>query len=103
MLWKHVERHHDPNKNLHQMMDSVLEACSRPVAEIAASACPLCDEWDKQVRIEAESKGQIIPEGNAVMMPLEQFKRHLAGHQEELALFATTSEHQEGLRRENGR
>ncbi|RMY74336.1 hypothetical protein D0863_03298 [Hortaea werneckii] len=62
---------------------------------IAASLCPLCDDWTVQLRGKAAKKGTLLPVDDEIMVSLPEFKRHLAGHQEELALFAVPRGFQE--------
>ncbi|RMY70269.1 hypothetical protein D0863_05892 [Hortaea werneckii] len=60
----------------------------RLIESIAASSCPLCDDWAVQLKGKATKKGNSLPPDDEVMVSLPEFKRHLAGHQKELALFA---------------
>ncbi|KAK4560770.1 hypothetical protein LTR86_005349 [Recurvomyces mirabilis] len=88
-LQEHLRRqHNETDRESVATTKAALDASSRPVSEIAASSCPLCDELDKVSREQASRIAAPIPEQNAVMLLLSRFKRHLGRHQEELALFA---------------
>jgi pentatricopeptide repeat protein len=59
----------------------------KPLAQIPASDCPCCSDWaDRLKEREIETSGS-SPTGTLAVTPVV-FKRHLAGHLEQLALFA---------------
>lgn len=68
---------------------SVVEFSRKPVDRIAATDCPFCDEWSQRLLERARSPipSQIVALSEVFVVP-DDFKRHLAGHLEELALFA---------------
>ncbi|GIZ44579.1 hypothetical protein CKM354_000777400 [Cercospora kikuchii] len=68
-----------------EALPAIIASSSRPVTEIPASACPLCDEWQQDLLARATKMGH--PTTN-VVAPLHDFRRHLGQHLEQLALFA---------------
>ncbi|KAK5164619.1 uncharacterized protein LTR77_009825 [Saxophila tyrrhenica] len=64
---------------------SISNASSRPVAEIICTACPCCDDWPEQLGIPSEQR-------DTTAVSLNMFRQHLGSHQEQLALFAITSD-----------
>ncbi|KAL0257672.1 hypothetical protein SLS55_006835 [Diplodia seriata] len=54
--------------------------------EVGAGECPFCDEWENALR----SVNEHIPEDQPVLVPRQQYRRHVAHHMENLALFAIT-------------
>ena len=84
---------HQVDSNVHQFsLESALEASSRPVTEIAASSCPLCDYWGDRVKLEVREEKVDISSIEEILVPVKQFQRHLGSHLEQLALFAITPE-----------
>ncbi|KAF2716732.1 hypothetical protein K431DRAFT_234700 [Polychaeton citri CBS 116435] len=92
-LETHLRNDHDSNFSRlpSKALSLIAQASSRPMDQLAASACPLCDDWDADLRKEAESKGEPIPQQHEVLQSVKRFAQHLGGHQEQLALFAITS------------
>ena len=86
----HMEERHRDRRNEPSFLPSMLAASSRPLAEIPASNCPFCDNWDAELRLEAAEKGSDIPANHAVLQQSSVFKRHVGEHLEQLALFAIT-------------
>lgn len=86
-LRKHAVLEHGHDEDGTEDLTKLI-ASSLPVEEVNASLCPLCDSWDQQLREESQRKGMLVPAENEVMVPIAHFKRHLAQHQEQLALFA---------------
>lgn len=86
-LRKHAVLEHGHNENGAEDLTK-LTASSFPMEDINASSCPLCDSWDQQLREESHRKGMLVPAENEIRVPVALFKRHLAQHQEQLALFA---------------
>lgn len=85
---KHLNRNHFTEEKTGSLIALTLESSSRPVTEVAASSCPFCNDWDQVLRQEAADTESKIPDDNEIMVPTEQFKRHLGRHMEQLALFA---------------
>jgi hypothetical protein len=68
------------------MIDSMVAASSRPIAAIRPSECPLCDGWHAQLRDRADQEG--VDAQQAIVVSLDEFREHLSGHLEQIALFA---------------
>ena len=64
----------------------VLAASSRPVTEILASACPLCDEWEHHLKKQPSCPE--APSGIELTVPARVFEQHLSHHLVQLALFS---------------
>jgi hypothetical protein len=68
----------------------LIDASSHPVSE-ATPDCPFCD-FENDVRSDVMAKGQDLLPGAPIVIPLSDYHRHLASHQEQLALFAIPPE-----------
>ena len=68
----------------------LVDASSHSVSE-AAPDCPFCD-FENDIRNNATAKGQVLLPSAPVVIPLADYHRHLAFHQEQLALFAIPPE-----------
>lgn len=78
----HLEQQHrDIATNL--PLKALLKSSSRPLEILAAKECPLCD-WGEELR----SGNTHVTKDDDVTVTAPQFMRHLAGHLEQLALFA---------------
>lgn len=66
-------------------LGAIINSSSHPMSEIEASACPLCNEWERSLIIKAAQLGLST---SHVVAPLHDFRRHLGHHLEQLALFA---------------
>lgn len=64
-------------------LHSLLQASKQAVDKISAAACLLCD-WETSLR---DLNSGIATE-DTLVVTLDQFRRHLASHMEQLALFA---------------
>lgn len=85
-LESHLRSTHNVNEIPEEVLTNVVSSSSHPLTEIAPH-CPLCD-YDDQLRRDALSKGHQLPEDVQVVIPLADYHRHIARHQEQLALFA---------------
>jgi hypothetical protein len=66
--------------------ESFLSLGRRPLAQIPSSDCPCCDDWESRLR-----QRMVMPDdgsGEAIYVLPTVFKRHLASHLEQLALFS---------------
>lgn len=63
------------------------DAGRRAPVSLEASSCPFCDDWSVALQTKDKSKTQDI-EGKSVLVCTSQFKRHVAAHLEQLAIFA---------------
>ncbi|RYP03946.1 hypothetical protein DL764_004780 [Monosporascus ibericus] len=92
------ERFHSHVKQAHPDLEVnqwtvLLHAGQRPLDAIPAGDCPFCDEWEQSLRAAAKNQGTAdnslreSAESTIVVDPPE-FRRHVAFHMEQLALFA---------------
>jgi len=82
-----IGKHHDLLGQESQIQ-TVVDASRRYLAAIPARDCPFCDEWAESLRENTD-----VPEGTSasqmvITVEPTQFRRHVAFHQEQLALFA---------------
>lgn len=84
----HVKRHHP------QLLENgderpLLEISRKPVDQIPAHDCPCCSEWEDRLKHRATTHGLSMesPDSILTVFPTD-FKRHLASHLEQLALFS---------------
>src|SRR5579862_4403276 len=66
-----------------EQLPALVELSQQSLDRIPATACPLCDEWEKI--LEARNPESSI---KALAVTPKQFRHHLGGHMEQLALFA---------------
>ncbi|PPJ58464.1 hypothetical protein CBER1_08351 [Cercospora berteroae] len=66
-----------------ELFGAIIDCSSRPVSEIEASACLLCDEWQQEL----DAKAMRSSPKKDVVAPVRDFRRHLGQHLEQLALF----------------
>lgn len=87
----HVAECH-PHLTSHQL--KAVEDVSRHVpTHFDANDCPFCDDWAEQIRQRADPTGKrpvrpISSSNTTTMVSATRFKRHVALHQEQLAIFA---------------
>lgn len=72
----------------HRQLEVFMVAGQRAVDAIAADECPFCDEWGETLK-----NNTPVPESTGspevvITVELAQFRRHVASHMEQLALFA---------------
>ncbi|TGO56224.1 hypothetical protein BOTNAR_0228g00050 [Botryotinia narcissicola] len=73
----HLRSEHQINEKRSQLRAFVLQG-EEPVNDVSATACPFCDNWEKDI---AEAT-------NDKYMRLMAFKQHLGKHMEQLALLS---------------
>lgn len=64
-----------------------MDLARRPLAQIPASDCPCCSDWADRLSAQA-GRTNDISSGDIIAVLPTTFKRHLAGHLEQLALFS---------------
>ena len=67
-----------------------------------ASDCPFCSDWAEQIQQRADPKGRRPSSNTATMVSATRFKRHVALHQEQLAIFAVPRTVEDGDREDGG-
>jgi len=85
-LRNHLRSSHEVDDLPEDVVAKMVDASSHAVPE-AAPDCPFCD-FESDVRREATSGGQDLSSSAQIVIPLVDYHRHLAFHQEQLALFA---------------
>lgn len=53
-----------------------------------AEDCPFCDEWAEKLLPKTSTKGKPVDSTQDILVNHDRFKRHVATHQEQLAIFA---------------
>ncbi|KAI0867254.1 hypothetical protein GGS24DRAFT_486217 [Hypoxylon argillaceum] len=69
----------------------VKDASQRAVSEISAADCPFCDDWEDNLRQNAQGKQSHDSSAqpvNSVLVSPQRFRTHVAHHMEQLALFS---------------
>jgi hypothetical protein len=87
-LLKHIQIRH---AQLHAIagQDSLLKLSRKPVARLRAVECPCCTSWAERLATRAQTQlGDSRASSNDGSVAANAFKRHLASHLEQLALFA---------------
>ena len=95
MFRAHVEKSHP---TLPDAEAALLDQGSRRVPDlIPAADCPFCTEWEEKIRADLEKQGtestavqsthQALS-ANIIVVERDKFRRHVASHMEQLALFA---------------
>ena len=89
-LNKHFKKLHaeDLLETDEQAVNAMVAVSSRPMERIPAESCPLCDEWAGQLVSHVQDPNIQSPLQSKLMTTVQQFRRHLAGHLEQLALSA---------------
>lgn len=66
--------------------NAIVDASSRPITDIQSTACPMCDDWELQLKERAQEMGILF--SSVLVAPARDFKHHLSQHLEQLALFS---------------
>ncbi|KAH6678038.1 hypothetical protein B0J14DRAFT_474333 [Halenospora varia] len=72
-------------------LPSLLEMGQQSIIQISPRDCPFCDHWEKRLR----KLNPNIPSRDALVVTPSQYKHHVGGHMEQLALFAIPRGHTE--------
>ncbi|KAH7082518.1 hypothetical protein BKA63DRAFT_133135 [Paraphoma chrysanthemicola] len=86
----HLEHQH-PLLLKNGAKDSVIQISRKVLRDLPASACPFCSDWEDQLRAKlgiAERQEIFMAQSDEIHVTPSVFKRHVAAHLEELALFA---------------
>jgi hypothetical protein len=89
-LQEHLRSKHEVGELPEDVISKLVDASSHSVTETAPD-CPFCD-FEDDVRKDATARGQDLPSSAQLVVPLVDYHRHLAFHQEQLALFAIPPE-----------
>jgi hypothetical protein len=94
-LRQHLQKAHPAFSEDPFDQNSILDMCSRPIAHMPAdSACPLCDDYER---------GNETQPASTPVIAMRDIKKHLADHQEQLALFAVPRVEDDGDAESNQR
>lgn len=86
-LRKHVSETHGTFSA--DQLGMLLDAGQEAIANLKAGDCPFCDDWAAALEARAGSKdGPIVGPKQVVHVKAGRFKKHVAAHQEQLAIFA---------------
>lgn len=85
-LQNHIRSIHDGSYFPMNVLAQMVDASTNTLVEIVPE-CPFCD-FEDQVRAKATNGGQELSSLAKVVVPLADYHRHVAFHQEQLALFA---------------
>ena len=89
-LKDHLFKAHEVGGLPEDVIVKLVDASSHSVSE-AAPNCPFCD-FEDDVRRDATFRDQDLSPDAQLVVPLADYHRHLAFHQEQLALFAIPPE-----------
>lgn len=87
---KHVLSMH-PDILASSKMEAVVKQSEEPVVTIPPDACPLCTEWERDLRDPKQYSKRLLLNNGKIVEPYgtpKQFRRHLGRHMEQFALFA---------------
>jgi hypothetical protein len=87
---QNVHNYHNP-----ELVDSILNSSSRPLAEIDPADCPLCFDWSDQLKMTFEQRA-------TTRVSLNLLRQHLGIHQEQLALFSITPDFERDVGSDHG-
>lgn len=80
---------HFPGSHMQKLLDSGRE----PVTRFTAQDCPFCDEWALKLQARQDPKGKRAENRNGdIIVSVSRFRRHVAAHHEQLAIFAVPRE-----------
>ncbi|KAK3314614.1 hypothetical protein B0H66DRAFT_316092 [Apodospora peruviana] len=87
-----------------QQVAAVEDLSRQTPTHFDAADCPFCDDWAEQIRQRADTKGKrpmVIPAAasrakSVTLVSATRFKRHVALHQEQLAIFALPRHTEDG-------
>lgn len=88
-LQRHLLDEHGPYPN--EKMHSIIEHGKLVPSQLRAQDCPFCDDWasillNRRHQTQGQDPSSVHPAD--ILVSLTHFKRHLATHQEQLAIFA---------------
>lgn len=89
LLEQHIINEHRPYP--HEEVRSVIEHGKLVPSHLKAQDCPFCDDWASILSYRRHRTDDKISSGveeTDIVVPLTRFKRHVATHQEQLAIFA---------------
>jgi RNA recognition motif-containing protein len=89
LLQRHIIDEHGPYSN--EEIQSLIEHGRLVPSQLKAQSCPFCDDWASILshrRHGTDGQASSSTEQADILVSLTHFKRHVATHQEQLAIFA---------------
>ncbi|KAK3303684.1 uncharacterized protein B0T15DRAFT_421124 [Chaetomium strumarium] len=84
----HIKIKHGDVLARKEQLRMIADASQRAVDALPAQDCPFCDEWAESLRVETPAPDGVDASAVVVTVDPTQFRRHVALHHEQLALFA---------------
>ena len=71
-------------------LEMLAEGGREVITHFRAKDCPFCDEWHRILsqKMPESDRAALVSEGRDIMVSANRFKKHLAVHQQQLAIFA---------------
>ncbi|OIW28721.1 hypothetical protein CONLIGDRAFT_564100, partial [Coniochaeta ligniaria NRRL 30616] len=85
----HARGNHGNVLTHQSQLQGIVDASQRSTDTIPAQDCPFCDEWADSLKAVTPIPEDMAASVVVVTVDATQFRRHVASHQEQLALFAT--------------
>ncbi|PNP50159.1 hypothetical protein THARTR1_09148 [Trichoderma harzianum] len=86
----------DLSMSVHYVKLQIMEDAGRkPPMYFDAQSCPFCDDWSVALQTKDKLKSQEV-ESQSILVRASQFKRHVAAHLEQLAIFAIPCAKEDG-------
>jgi hypothetical protein len=86
-----------------QQLQSIWDVSRQAPIRFKAEDCPFCDDWGERIRFKIDAKGkQPASMHMGTFVSVARFKRHIALHQEQLAIFAVPRATEDGLAVDEG-
>ncbi|KAK0709992.1 hypothetical protein B0T26DRAFT_679327 [Lasiosphaeria miniovina] len=85
-LGEHITSAHGPFPA--DQLGMLLEAGQQAVTKFKARDCPFCDDWASALARKTNLEGKPGTPAEEISVTASRFKRHVAAHQEQLAIFA---------------
>ncbi|KAF4625590.1 hypothetical protein G7Y89_g12575 [Cudoniella acicularis] len=82
--YKNHLKHDHASSFVDEQFPALLEMSQQPIVKISPAECPFCEDWEERLR----AINPHIPITEALVVTPSQFKHHVGGHMEQLALFA---------------
>lgn len=74
-------------------MQKLLNSGREPITRFSAQDCPFCDDWALKLQTSQDPKGKYVENRvSDILVSASRFKRHVAAHQEQLAIFVVPRE-----------
>ncbi|KAH6994941.1 hypothetical protein EDB80DRAFT_728283 [Ilyonectria destructans] len=98
----HIQTAHGPFSD--DQLQMLLDAGREALTKVRAKDCPFCHDWEDALRLRTNPGGKLTLLGELtqdIFVSTTRFKRHVAVHQEQLAIFALPRATEENGTRES--